>query len=73
MRAFYLHFTIIIISFVVSKKYARMIICQYQMDLVDIFLLAFSVVIGFALLLMLIGFFVLWYKRWKYCIRHPFE
>ena len=38
MRAFYLHFIIIIISFVVLKKYARMIICQYQVDLVDIFL-----------------------------------
>ena len=56
-----------------QKKYARMIICQYQMDLVDIFLLAFSVVIGFVLLLMLIGFCVLWYKRWKYYMRHPLE
>jgi hypothetical protein len=43
------------------------------MDLVDIFLLAFSVVIGFVLLLMFIGFCVLWYKRWKYYMRHPLE
>ena len=69
-----MHFTIIIIYFVASKNYARMFICcQYQMDFVDIFLLAFSVVIGFVLLLMLIGFCMLWYKRWKYYMRHPLE
>lgn len=68
-----MHFTYILFYFVMSKKYARMIICQYQLDLVDIFLLAFSVVIGFVLLLMLIGFCVLWYKRWKYYMRHPLD
>lgn len=75
MRAFYLHFTIIIISFVVSKNYARMFICsyQYQMDAVDIFLLVFFGILGIIILGMLVCYCVLWFKRWRYYMRHPFE
>ena len=75
MRAFYLHFTIIIISFVVSKYYARMFICsyQYQMDSVDIFLLVFFGILGILILCMLVCYCVLWFKRLKYYMRHPFE
>lgn len=73
-----MYFTIIIISFVVSKNYARMFICsyQYQMDAVDIFLLVFFGIFGIiilGMLGMLVCYCLLWFKRWKYYMRHPLE
>ena len=46
---------------------------SYQMDAVDIFLLVFFGILGIILLFMLIGFCMLWYKRWKYYMRHPLD
>lgn len=51
----------------------NVILLSYQMDAVDIFLLVFSCIIGVILLFMLIGFCMLWYKRWKYYMRHPLD
>ena len=52
-----------------------MFICsyQYQLDAVDIFLLVFFGILGIIILGMLVCYCVLWYKRWKYYMRHPFE
>ena len=75
MRAFICILQILYLTLLCQKKYARMFICsyQYQMDAVDIFLLVFFGILGIIILGMLICYCALWFKRWKYYMRHPFD